>query len=335
MRPEEPDRPTSGHALDAPTAEAIVRDAARDYFASRRAAIGPFVDRHFTFTGSAAIHRRAFGWDLIRAPVNVLLAIPNVGIRLAALGAGAVGARRAASFLGSRRVLLDTAVGREIQWLIVTELLELPLRLGDRESRRDALAETICAMPQVQDVMRAALEAVGHRRDDPAFRRKLEDALADYAGTRAAAAEITTAFVTLGAGALAVNQATPGMISLGPLLAAAIAQQMAIASFPLGAAVGGVWYGVFPAAASPMLMAGVTGGLMLVGAAATSFSGLVADPLQRRIGLHQRRLHRLTDTLERQFYECDESGFVARDHYVARLIDLFDMLGGAVRLARG
>jgi hypothetical protein len=54
----------------------------------------------------------------------------------------------------------------------------------------------------------------------------------------------------------AFHQLTPGTLTLGPVLAAALAQQAAIASFPLGAGLGGLWYGLFPAAPSAGLVAG-------------------------------------------------------------------------------
>jgi hypothetical protein len=40
----------------------------------RRARVRPFVDQHFSLLGSAAIHRAALGWDILRAPANILLA---------------------------------------------------------------------------------------------------------------------------------------------------------------------------------------------------------------------------------------------------------------------
>jgi hypothetical protein len=294
-----------------------------------------FVDRHFSLAGTAAIHRKALGWDVLKAPANIALAVPHVAMKLAGAGAKAVGAEQTASYLTSRKLFLDTAVGREIEWLIVTELLELPLRQGDRESRRDALAEAILSAPAVQDALGETLEAIGRRGDDPEFRRRLEEAMATYTGTRAAAAEITTALITAGAGAVAVKQVTPGIMTLGPALAAALAQQAAIAAFPFGATLGSLWYGAFPAAASPALIAGVTGSLLAVSSIGAAFAGLLADPIQRRLGLHHRRLHRLIDAVERQWRgEHGEAGFVARDHYVARLLDLFDMLGSAYRLAK-
>lgn len=316
-------------------AQSIVAAAARRYFESRQARVDAFVDRHFSLAGSAAIHRKAVGWDMLKAPANIALAVPQLATKLAAAGAKAVGAERASVFLGSRKLMFDTAVGQEIEWLIITDLLELPFRQGERETRRDALMEAILSAPELQQTLNDTLAAIGRHGDNPVFRQRLEAAIQTYAGTRAAAAEITTALLTVGAGAIAVKQATPGVMTLGPALAAALAQQAAVASFPLGAGVGSLWYGIFPAAASPVLVGGVTGGLLAVSTIAAAFAGILADPVQRKLGLHQRRLHRLIDALERQWNaEREEAGFVARDPYVARLLDLFDLLGSAYRLAR-
>ena len=39
----------------------IVAEGARRYFESRRARVDEFVDRHFTFSGSLSMHRKAIG----------------------------------------------------------------------------------------------------------------------------------------------------------------------------------------------------------------------------------------------------------------------------------
>jgi hypothetical protein len=82
------------------------------------------------------------------------------------------------------------------------------------------------------------------------------------------------------------------------------------------------------------LIAGVTGGLMAASAVAAAFSGIVADPIQRRLGLHHRRIRRLVDALERQFNGDGSAGFVVRDQYIARLISLLELLASAYRQAR-
>lgn len=321
--------------LTAEAAGRIVADAAHRYFESRRSRVVAFVNRHFTLVGSAAIHRKAVGWDMLKAPANITLAVPQLAAKLAGAGAKAIGAKRASEYLSSRNLLFKTAVGREIEWLIMAELLELPFRQGEREVRKDALSETILSAPELEEALNQSLQAIGQRGDDPDFRQRLEEALTTYAGTRAAAAEITTALMTVGAGTVAVKQATPGVMTLGPALATALAHQTAIASFPLGASLGSVWYGVFPAAVSPVLISGVTGGLLAASSIVAAFAGIVADPIQRRMGLHHRRLLRLIDALERQWRaEREEAGFTARDPYVARLLDLFDLLSSAYRLAK-
>ena len=320
--------------LSADQVETIVAEAARLYFETRRSRVNVFVDRHFSFTGSLALHYRALGWDVLKAPVNVVLAIPYVGTKLSAGIAGRLGAKRLSRFLGSRQILLETAVGRETEWLVVTQLLELPFRQGYRIARKDALAETILASPHVRSALSEAFEAIDRRGDHPAFRKQLEQTVATYKETRAAAAEITTTLITLGTGATALKQVTPGAMVLGPALAAVMAHQAAVASFPLGTTLGGLWYAAFPVAASGGLIISVTGTLMAGGAVAAAFSGIIADPFQRRFGLHRRRLLRLIDALERQFMGDGEAGFVVRDHYVARLMTLMGLLPSAYRLTR-
>jgi hypothetical protein len=53
------------------------------------------------------------------------------------------------------------------------------------------------------------------------------------------------------------------------------------------------------------------------------------------LGLHHRRLHRLIDAVEKQWNsEHEDAEFVAHDPYVARLMDVFDILSSAYRIAR-
>ena len=307
----------------------------RRYMAARRQFVPVFVDRHFSLRGSLAIHRRAFGFDLLRAPANLLLMGPHAAIKAAGLLMDKLGGRQFGRRLGARNLLLRTDVSCRIEWLVFTELLELPCRQGGRELRRDALAETILNDPGLRGWAEEQLPAIGQRAEDPAFRARVIEAMTTYGTTRAAAAEITTSLLTLSSGALVLKQLTPGAVTLGPALAALIAQQSAIAAFPLGASLGGLWYGMFPVAPSATLVAALTGGLMIAASCAAAFAGLAADPIQRRLGLHARRLNRLLDAIERQMLDPTAPAFAVNDHYVARLLDLFDILGSAYRLAQG
>jgi hypothetical protein len=316
---------------DLTLARQIVDDGVRCYFDDRRERIKPFVDRNFSLRGSIALHRQAVGWDIARAPLNLAMAAPQVGLLAASHAARKLGAPRLAAELGSRRLTVHTAVGKELAWRLHADLLELPYRSGDRVATRDALAETILSDPRVVTALAPALEALGTSGDDPALRQRLEAAMTEYGRTRAAATEITTALLSLSAGALALRKLTPGAMTLGPTLAAAIAQRAAVMSFPMGGALGSLWYTLFPVAPSAVLVAGLTGGLLAASTVASAFAGVVADPVQRKLGLHQLRLRRMLDALERQMKDPAAPGFVVHDHYVARLLDLFDVAGALVR----
>jgi hypothetical protein len=248
-------------------ARRIVDDGIRRYFNDRHRRVRPFVDRNFSLRGSLSLHRAAVGWDIARAPLNLTMAGPQVGLIAAAQAARKLGLPRVASRLGNT------------------------------------------------------------------LRQRLEEAMSEYTRTRAAATEITTALFSLSAGAMALRRLTPGAISLGPTLASAIAQRAAVMSFPMGSALGSIWYTMFPVAPSAVLVAGLTGGLLAASTVAAAFAGVIADPVQRRLGLHERRLHRMLDALERQMFDPKAQGFVVHDHYVARLLDLFDITGALVRLA--
>ena len=191
-------------------------------------------------------------------------------------------------------------------------------------SERDALADEILRDPRIApgggDGFRSPAE-------QEAFRAWLSGAASTYEGTRVAAADLTTAAVSAGVGAFAFKEFTPGMMSLGPATAQVLVQNAAIAGFPLGSGAGALWYGVFPAAAPVALSIGLTGGLLAAGAVVAAFSGVVTDPIQRRLGLHHRRLGRLIDCLERELTGQGDSRFTVRDHYVARTLDVIEALG--------
>lgn len=113
-----------------------------------RERIDSFVRGHFHLRGTLRLHRRALGWDLLRAPVNVVLAPLFLLVMLAGLLARAVGLRRVGTWLGNRRMLFKTAVARGIEERIAADLLQgAPLTprsqalIDDYTAVRSAVAE--------------------------------------------------------------------------------------------------------------------------------------------------------------------------------------------------
>lgn len=125
-----------------------------------------------------------------------------MAVHLAATGARHIGASHIASALGRTRLLLRTSVAQRVEWLICTELLELPCHMANRVAVRDALAETIATEPLVLEALRAKLKAMGVPCYDRLDHLQIRRAVAEYAGSRAAASEIATGLLTLSTGAL-------------------------------------------------------------------------------------------------------------------------------------
>lgn len=300
------------------------------YFNGLRAEVDGFVSRHFTWPGTFRLHGAAFGLDILRAPLNVMLAPMFLLIRLLAVICFRLRLTRLSIWLASRRILLRTSVARRVEALIVTDLLGLPLAADARARDPAALARAILAAPQFREMIRqrpdpAAAEALG---------RRIVSTLADYAGTRSAVADMTTALCTIAFGALVFNALTPGMISIAPGVADALARTTAITNFPLGETLGSAWYGTFPPGASPGLIGVTLAALIMIGSVFAAFAGILADPVQSRLGIHRRRLLRLIDTLELALTKDSATPFTAREHLYARLLDIWDAVASLLRVFR-
>jgi hypothetical protein len=215
------------------------------------------------------------------------------------------------------------------------DLLELPYVDKSRRAEHDALAEEMLADTRLATTVDVLAATLTRHANDPEVRGRMTAMLDTYAGARNATAELAVNLAMSGVGATLFKQLTPGALSLGPALAGAVAHQAAVASFPLGAGAGGLWYGLVGTTPSAGLVAGATGGLMAVAAVATAFAGVVGDPVQRALGLHQRRLHKLIDALGDELRGRSEVAYRVRDHYAARIFDLIDVTRATFRLATG
>ena len=312
--------------VDRALARDIVNAAIARYCKTRQGKIDSFAGENFSFLGSLRLHRHAIGLDMVRAPANLAMSAPFLTSRIVAAACRKLGRKQSADWIESRRYYLKTDVARELEWRLFVDFLELPFAQGQRVNERDALAEELLRDPRVEGAISEQLKSSGVSGDDPEFRAWLSGALNTYQSTRVSSADMSNALLGAGVGAIAFKQLTPGMMSLGPVAAHALVQSAAIASFPLGAGLGGVWYGLFPAVAPAALTIGTTGGLIAFGALFSAFSGVVSDPIQRRLGIHQRRLKKLVKCLEQELKGEGEARFTVRDHYVARILDLFEGL---------
>jgi hypothetical protein len=312
-------------------ADLAVERAIGSYIESRKEKVPDFVRQNFSFKGAARLNRKAFGSDLYKVPLNVAWTIPYITLRASSSLMKRMGLEKFPSHVERLPVGFETKVQKEINWLIFTKLLEIPYAQGKRRSEKDALLEAILNQPEISSLFVEDLSLIYSKSKDPRFRPALERNLMEYSRTRTAASELAGNIISLSAGASVFGKMTPGTLTVGGGLAAAIAQQTAISNFILGPTVGSLYYAVFPASASMALVIASTGAVMAALATLTSFSGIITDPIQYKLGLHQKRLNKLIDCLDRELRGLGDSRLKIRDQYVSRVFDLADLLKKAAR----
>jgi len=96
--------------------QAVERGVAA-YVGSRRAKIPAFAERHFSFRGAFALHRKTLGRDAYKIPLNLLWSLPAFLAQTSAAGLEKLGAKRLGQALGKVPLGLQTEYQKEINWL--------------------------------------------------------------------------------------------------------------------------------------------------------------------------------------------------------------------------
>jgi hypothetical protein len=97
----------------------------------------------------------------------------------------------------------------------------------------------------------------------------------------------------------------------------------------MGSTVGAWYYAVFPVSASAGLVAATTGAMLAAVGMVTALAWIVLDPLLATTGIHRRRLDRFVIALGQELRGGRRGDYRVRDHYLARVVDVLDILRGA------
>jgi hypothetical protein len=310
---------------------AAIDQAIGDYIHSRKEKVPAFIDQHFSIKGAMRLNKKAFSADLYKTPLNVAWSIPYLSLQASSLLLKKIGLRQITKRIDKIPPGFETRVQKEINWLIFTELLELPYSQDGHTSHTDALLAEILDQPQIKSLFSIELANIYCKSKNPKYGAALETNLIEYAKSRTAAADLAGSIIALSAGAVAFGQMTPGSITIGSSAATIIAHHIAASNFILGPTMGSLYYSVFPTAASTGLIVASTGAVVFALALLTSFSGFITDPVQSRLGIHKRRLFKLIDCVERQMRGLDGAQLKIRDQYYARVFDLLDILKKAAQ----
>lgn len=305
--------------------DAIKRGAVQ-YFSQCKARIPSFTQQHFSYPGAWHTNKVAFGWDLIKMPINLIWAPFFILLQLTAFILGKCNQHTLRQYLLKIPGGFSTKVQKHSSQLISQYLL------GDSQNPQDgelhqciaqALARTLQnninggTHPNTQVQLQTIIQAL-----NPITTQALEQ----YAITRTASADITNTFISTIAGAFAFKKFTPGGLGLGIILAALAAKHEQTQNFIFGSTLGGYYYELFPPSPSVGLIIACSFGVMGTLAVLASFSGLITDPIQYYTKLHNYRLRKLITHLEQDFNQQNNSSFKPKDQYIARIMDIFDTL---------
>jgi hypothetical protein len=147
-----------------------------------------------------------------------------------------------------------------------------------------------------------------------------------YQAARQATSEILANILVVAAGLIFYQQLTPGGLGLGTQVAQHWHLAEQTQQFWAGASLGGLWYGAFPPHTPTWItVAGALAALCLI-ALVSAMAGFITDPIQYRLGWHQRRLRRMVAAIHRGCVRTADNQYLPSEPWLARLFDALDWL---------
>lgn len=303
--------------------EEAIQRGIESYFAQCHARVPVFIRQHFMLPGAVATNRVAWGWDLLRAPLNLFWAPIYALICLLRFGLAQAFPRSRA--LGKCIELLSrvpSGLTTQVQ-IHIANLIKSDLLGGDGQSRQldDYILEELRALYNAQSP---------NGLTDQQLNRTLEplisEALDQYQVTRTASADITNSLSCTLLGAFTFQKFTPGGMGIAFIVASLVSKTVAAREFIFGETLGTIYFSVFPPEPSLGLTAAIMAIVMAILAAFAALSGVIIDPIQAITGLHRRRLTKMLNDLKKDLLNETQGSFRPKDQFVARLMDSFDMI---------
>lgn len=262
------------------------------YFSERRLKVDPFVEKHFSLKGTLVIHKRTFGFDLVRHVLNAYFAVPCIAVKKTVSWFETLGMDRIAHLFNLIPSGLRTDYQKEVERLVARELLKIS---DDKSSGSDELQSLF------------GTQALGSL---------IQPDLLAHSSGRAGITEMAGSAVTLIAAYRWFHNTSLGPLEMGKRLASMNAHKKAVSKFFLGRKLGSVFYKTFPVAPSKHEVMLATAFVVFTLSALTLLTVILSDPVQHRMGVHRRKLLKLLDSLEakmvllahRQFGQAKSGG---------------------------
>ncbi len=305
--------------------DAAIRKGLENYFSDVRSRIDPFIKQHFLFPGTWQTNKVAWGWDLLRAPINLLWAPFYIITIFISFIVGKLGFNIIHNILMKVPNGLTTSVQQYISFNIYNDLLKESTTQPSSKDHFPKNSLFFHLNRQVSQIFISKPE--DHETSNEKIKEvqsSIRKATIQYANTRTASADISNSLLAIIGGAFIFQKFTPGGLAVGLTLATLITQKISVNNFIFGEYLGGIYYSIFPAEPSNTVIIATSIGIMTLLAIIAPFSGLLTDPIQSWTGLHKKRLEKLVTHLEHQALSSSNSNFNPKDQYVARILDILD-----------
>lgn len=267
----------------------VFEDCVNQYIHERRNRITDFVKNHFSFQQTIEIQKKYFFADFLYNPINAVWSIPYLSCKKIVEILDKLGWDRPQILFTRIPSGIKTGYQKEIENLIAYQILDYK---ESAKSAEIAFFETL----KEQEIFSELIDSGS--LSELFLQKEFQKVLTDYSASRMIISDLAGSLMTLFWGGMFFGDKTLSIFGLGDHLARKMARQKAASNFFLGKGVGSSFYKIFPPEPS-LWQIGLS--TLFVVSLLTIFSlgiNLLSDPLRKKIGLQEKKLHALLDDLE-------------------------------------
>ncbi len=266
---------------------AALDECLEKYIAERRLRVDGFIERHFSIKETIEIQKKSFTVDLLLNPLNALWSIPYLSIKKTIETLDKIGLPQLTPAIDKIPAGIKTGYQKEIERLIGEELVD-----------SNSLIKELKDNP----VLGNLLEAEQLSFDSLQLGKLFSEEIDKYSSSQAMISDLSGTLLTLFTGWLFFGDKTLSISGLGQHIARKMARDQATSHFILGKNLGSTFYRIFPPEPTRIQVytATITVGFMLT--ALTLITGVLCDPLRKKLGLHKKKLNTLVDNLEGRLF---------------------------------
>ncbi len=268
---------------------AAIEECVAQYISERRNQIPEFVAGHFSLKETIEIQKRTFLRDVLANPLNSLWSIPYLTLKKIVETLDKQGVRQFTHLFLKIPAGIKTGYQDEIEQIVAQDFLQWNSR---------SASENNLLLQLLQDHSDLKKTLFTDQKIKLTYTAEFREVLDHYSATRASIADLAGSLLTVIVGWIYFGDKTLGILGIGDRIARRMAKDKAASQFFLGKGMGSKYYTLFPPqpTSSQILVSTIAVGVLL------TFMSLIAsalsDPLRKKLGLQEKKLHALLDDLE-------------------------------------